>query len=100
MCRADSWNLLQRLAALFGIPSYRKVRDQHVVQEEIVKMQELLEQYEALMPEKLAERCSAAGFELEGDYTVVPHIELEDNSDYAVNNDKYFLCYYPTVSEH
>ena len=44
--------------------------------------------------------CSAAGFELEGDYTVVPHIELEDNSDYALNNDKYFLCYYPTVSEH
>ena len=85
-------------AALIGIPAYRKVRDERKVQEEIAGMQELLKQYESLIPAKLAERCNAAGFEIEGDYTVVPHVELKDNSDYALNNDKYFLCYYPTVS--
>ena len=80
------------------IPVYRKRRDESIIQEETAKMREVLDQYEAIMPTKLAERCEKAGFEIEGRYTVVPHTELEDNSDRALNNDDILLYFYPKVS--
>lgn len=52
------------------IPVYRKRRDESIIQEETAKMREVLDQYEAIMPTKLAERCEKAGFEIEGRYTV------------------------------
>lgn len=83
---------------IFGIPVYLRKRDESIIQEELIKMQEVLERYEASMPEMLAERCSEAGFEVEGRYAIVAHTELKDNSEYARNNDDIFLYFYPNVS--
>lgn len=84
--------------AMVIIPAYRKRRDESIIQEEIAKMQDVLDQYEVIIPVKLAERCEKVGFEVEGGYTVVPHTELEDNSDRALNNNDILLYFYPKVS--
>ena len=48
------------------IPVYRKRRDESIIQEETAKMREVLDQYETIIPAKLAERCEKAGFEIIG----------------------------------
>ena len=80
------------------IPTYHKRRDESIILEETAKMREVLDQYESIIPTKLAERLEKAGFEVEGSYTVVPHTELEDNRDRALNNDDILLYFYPNVS--